>query len=269
MINKKFAFIGVGNMAGAILKGMETLSIPYYNVCLFDTDESKYEKFSKEYRKAASAHDAADFADIIILAVKPQTFLIPLKDIRDSRIELDGKILVSIVTGKTMQSICEAIGKRDLGVIRTMPNTPMLIGRGVIALTRNEHVSDESYEDVKRLFGALGTAFELEEDRMNDIIAYTASSPAYVFYFIKSMIDNAEKHGFDRGFIKYLICDAVIGSAELLRNSELSEEELIKMVCSPGGTTLAAMNELYEGKMAETLDRAMDACTNRAYELSE
>ena len=145
----------------------------------------------------------------------------------------------------------------------------MLIGRGVIALTRNEHVSDETYDDVKCLFGALGSAFELEEDRMNDIVAYTASSPAYVFYFIKSMIDNAEKHGFDRGFIKDIICDAVIGSAELLRNSELSVEELIKMVCSPGGTTLAAMNELYEGKMAETLDRAMDACTNRAYELSE
>ncbi|NLB15408.1 MAG: pyrroline-5-carboxylate reductase [Clostridiales bacterium] len=269
MINKKFAFIGVGNMAGAIIKGMETLSIPYENVCLFDTDEKKHQRFPNTYRKADSVQDAAAFADIIILAVKPQVLSIPLEDIKNSGIKLDGKLIVSIVTGKTMQSICEAIGKRDLGVVRTMPNTPMLIGRGVIALTRNEYVSDESYDDVKRLFGALGSAFELEEERMNDIIAYTSSSPAYVFHFIKSMIDNAEKHGFDRSYIKNIICDAVIGSVELLKNSELSEDELIRMVCSPGGTTLAAMNELYEGKFAETLDRAMDACTKRAYELSE
>ncbi|NLZ37679.1 MAG: pyrroline-5-carboxylate reductase [Clostridiales bacterium] len=269
MINKKFAFIGVGNMAGAIIKGMETLSIPYENVCLFDTDKSKYERFAKEYRKASNAHEAADFADIIILAVKPQTFSIPLEDIKENGVVLDGKVLVSVVTGKTMQSICVAIGKNDLGVIRTMPNTPMLIGRGVIALTRNEYVGDEAYEGIKRIFGALGNAFELEEGRMNDIIAYTASSPAYVFYFIKAMVDNAEKHGFDRKIIKEIICDAVTGSAELLKNSELSEEELIKMVCSPGGTTLAAMNELYDGRFAEILDRAMDACTKRAYELSE
>ena len=89
---------------------METLSIPYYNVCLFDTDKSKYEKFSKEYRKAASAM-MLRISPILLYWRLSRRHLIPLKDIRDSRIELDGKILVSIVTGKTMQSICEAIGK--------------------------------------------------------------------------------------------------------------------------------------------------------------
>lgn len=265
----KYSFIGAGNMAGAIIGGMEKAGIRPSDVCLFDTDPSKYGRFDPSYNKASSAAEAAAFADRIVLAVKPQQFIVPLSDIRESGISLDGKTVISIVTGKSMADIQSALGCPRLGVIRTMPNTPLLIGKGVTALTRNGYVGDDVYGEVKELFSSLGSVVETEESRLNDIIADTSSSPAYVFYFIKSMAENAEKHGFDKDVMTKVICDAVIGSAELLKQSDKTADELIRMVCSPGGTTLAAMKVLEEAGTAEVIDRAMDACTSRAWELAK
>ena len=265
----KYSFIGVGNMAGAIIGGMERAGVKPEDVCFFDTDPSKYDRFSPGYAKAASPSEAAAFADRIVLAVKPQQFLTPLTEIRESGVSLEGKTVISIVTGKSMSDIASALGCPSLGVIRTMPNTPMLIGKGVTALTRNGYVPDDVYEGVKELFASLGSVLETEESRLNDIIADTSSSPAYVFYIIKSMAENAEKHGFDKAEMTKIICDAVIGSAELLKASDKTAEELIRMVCSPGGTTLAAMKVFEEAGTAGIIDRAMDACTARAWELAK
>ena len=256
-------------MAGAIIGGMEKSGIKPEDVCFYDPDASKYERFSPDYRKAGFPSEAATFGDMIFLAVKPQQFSVPLSQIRESGVPLEGKTFISIVTGKTMAAIAETVGCPTLGVIRTMPNTPMLIGKGVTAVTRNAYVSDDVYEGVKKLFASLGTVYETEESRLNDIIADTSSSPAYVFYIIKSMAENAGKHGFDKAEMTKIICDAVIGSAELLKSSDKSADELIRMVCSPGGTTLAAMKVFEESDTAGIIDRAMDACTRRAYELAE
>ena len=265
----KYSFIGVGNMAGAIIGGMEKAGTDPGSVCFYDPDVSKYGRFSPDYVKAASPAEAADFADRIFLAVKPQQFSVPLGAIRESGVSLKGKTVISIVTGKSMAAICDELGCPDLGVIRTMPNTPLLIGKGVTALTRNAYVADDVYGDVRSLFASLGTVLETEENRLNDIIADTSSSPAYVFYIIRSMAENAEKHGFDRADMEKIICDAVIGSAELLKSSGKTADELIRMVCSPGGTTLAAMKVFEDSDTAGIIDKAMDACTKRAYELAE
>ena len=232
----------------------------------YDKNTSQYGRFP-DCLTAKSASEAFESARLVFLCVKPQGFGEPLSEIRNSGTGTEGKTLVSIVTGISIAKLCGTLGA-EIPVVRVMPNTPMLIGEGVSALARNALVGDDGFTEILGLFGLLGRAVEMDESKMVDIIAETGSSPAYVYLFIKAMTDAAVKYGFDADEIKGLICDAVIGSAKLCKVSDKSPDELIKMVCSPGGTTLAAMDVFYKNNFEKIVADAMDACTKRAYELS-
>ncbi len=261
---KKIAFLGVGNMAGAILGSLHGI-VDDCNIFLYDRFPAAAERFSdRAYTVAESAPAAVAAADIVFFAVKPQN----LPELFDELKHADvcrGKILVSIAAGVSIAKFESALGA--LPVIRSMPNTPMLIGQGVIALCRNTLVDDETFAFVRRLFDAAGTTLVLDEADMNKIISVTGSSPAYVFLFIKSIYESGLAQGLaDEGLLT-AACNAVIGSACLLRDSGKSPDELIAMVCSKKGTTEQAMLKLEEYKFAEGIHEAMLACTKRAEEL--
>lgn len=264
---KKFAFLGVGNMAGAIIRGMDGAGIPRGAVRLFDRDVSKYEPYDGGYVKTSSACEAVSDADYVFLAVKPQGFSVPLAELRDGGASLDGKVVVSIVAGVPIERICAALG-RETACVRTMPNTPLLVGRGVTALTRNALVSDSDFENIKAVFRASGSVTELPEDKLNAVISATSSAPAYVYLFIKAITDSAAAQGLNGADMLPLVCDMVDGSAEMLRSTGKTPAELIRMVTSPGGTTERAMKVLNESDFTGIIDRAMRACTERAEELS-
>ncbi len=266
MKNKKsYAFLGVGNMASAIIKTISNTTI-YLNDC----DKSKYSTFSGEnYIWTENASEAALAADYIILSVKPQNFPVLLTDLKNNFKKTDSKkTFVSIAAGIPIDYIKSYLGE-EIPVIRVMPNTPLMIGRGVSALSRCVNVSDEAFGDIMELFSASGRAFELPEDKMNAVISLNGSSPAYVYLFISAMAQAAEKLGIKRYDILDIVCDIVSGSAEMMRNSGMKPDELIKIVASKGGTTEQAMKILYERDLSGIIFEAMEACTERADELSE
>ncbi len=260
---KRYSFIGAGNMAYAIIGGMSADK----DITVYDKLVSQYEKFNGRVKTAPSAPAAVEKADYIVLAVKPQNFKEITAEIRESGVALDGKTFVSIAAGVSCESICRGLG-REVAVIRTMPNTPALIGKGVTAVSRNRLVSDEAYNEIFEMFSSIGEAFELPEDKMNSVIAVTSSAPAYIYYIIDCICREAASQGLSSPEMLKMICAMVKGSAEMLERSDKTPAELVKMVTSPKGTTECAMQVFYNGGLDKMISEAMKACTKRAEELS-
>lgn len=265
----KYAFLGVGNMAGAIIGGMTSSSAACSDILLYDCDSGKYAAYTgKGFTCCGSAPQAVEAADYIFLSVKPQNFPELLDEIKKSGIDLAGKTFVSIAAGISTGYIRSALGY-PAAVIRTMPNTPLLIGHGVTAICRGDGVTDEAFECIKNVFASSSSVYILDESEMNRVIAATSSSPAYVYLFIKSIYEAAQKQGLDYEGMRESICDMVIGSAELVRQSPKSFDELIAMVTSKGGTTQKAMDVFAAHDFTSMMSEAMQACTDRADELGK
>lgn len=272
-MSKKIAFIGVGNMAGAIIQGITRENNPLFvadtDICLFDVDKKKYERYAKrKFSFADSADEAIAFADYTVLAVKPQNYRELLTSVGQKIKDFSGKVFVSLAAGVSTDSICAILGS-VAAIVRTMPNTPLLAGSGVTALCRNRFVSDSDFSAIRSIFDSMGMTMELEEKDMNKVISVTSSSPAYVFSFIKALCDGAAAQGLDYAELKESACRAVIGSATLLMNSDKTPEELIAMVTSKGGTTEQAMLTLEKYRFEEGIIEAMQKCTDRADTLGE
>lgn len=266
----KFAFIGVGNMASAIIGGLTdqhaTNRVAPADITLFDKNAAQYTRFSSTFPIAQSAAEAVRDADIVILAVKPQNYAEVLSEL--DIVESQGKIFVSIAAGISTGFVESYLGA-ETAVVRTMPNTPLLVGKGVTALCRNKNVSDAQFDMVEQIFAARGTTLRLEEDDMNRIIAATSSAPAYIFLMIKAICDSAAAQGIQYKNLRDAVCNMVIGSAELALHSEKSLDDLIRMVTSPNGTTERALNVFYDAGFEKTVADAMEACTRRADELAQ
>jgi len=272
-MNKKIAFVGVGNMAGAIILGITSENNPDAvadnNICIFDVDRSKYEKYSERgFVQAGSPEEAIAFADYIVLAVKPQNYRELCSAVGAKINDFSGKVFISLAAGISTDAVCSVLGS-DAAVVRTMPNTPLLVGSGVTALCRNGLVSDEDFARIRSVFDSMGMTMILDEKDMNKVISVTGSSPAYVFSFIKAICDGAVAQGLNYDELKESACRAVIGSATLLMNSDKTPEELISMVTSKGGSTEQAMLVLEKYRFEEGIVEAMEKCTERAETLGE
>lgn len=250
-------------MAFAIISGMKNADITVY-----DKLTSQYDKFSPDIKRADSVYSAVKDADYIVLAVKPQNFTELLSELKQCGLDLSAKTFISIAAGVSCESVCRNLGK-EIAFIRTMPNTPLMIGKGVTALSKNELVSDSAFEEIKAMFSALGKTIVLPECKMNAIIAATSSAPAYVYHFISAICKEAKAEGIDSPELLSAICAMVSGSAEMLMSTGKTPDELIKMVTSPNGTTERAMNVLYSKGFEDIISQAMQACTDRAEELSK
>ena len=272
-MGKKIAFIGVGNMAGAIILGITRRDnadfVPDGDVAVYDVDKTKYEKYGgRGFLFASCAEEAIAFADYTVLAVKPQNYRELLSGIGEKIKDFTGKVFISLAAGVSTGSICSILGS-DAAIVRTMPNTPLLVGSGVTALCRNRFVSDEDFSAVRSIFDSMGMTMELPEKDMNKVISVTSSSPAYVFSFIKALCDGAASQGLDYPELKESACRAVIGSATLLMNSDKTPDELIAMVTSKKGTTEQAMLTLEKYRFEEGIIEAMQKCTDRANTLGD
>ena len=258
-MKKKVSFIGAGNMASAIIDGMQG------EICVFDKNKAQYDKFKgRGITLADSIEQAVSIGDLIFLCVKPQNFDEVAPYI--AACDLSGKTVVSILAGVTISRIEAALGV--VPVVRAIPNTPMMIGKGVTGICRSERVDDRSFSEVCRAFASSGEVVALKEDQMNAMTAATSSAPAYVYLFIKSIVDSAAGMGLDDRRMTEYICKMVIGSAELLARSGKTADELISMVTSPKGTTAEAMKVFDERDFSGIVDEAMKACEKRAGELA-
>lgn len=262
----KIGFIGAGNMATAIISGLlRNKVIPAADINVFDISPKQLEAMRERgVTVGSSASETVTASDIIVLAVKPQNYEEVLCSIRPAVSEQ--KVFVSIAAGISISYVRRMLGC-DCPMVRVMPNTPLLLGKGATALCPSDNISDDAFNTVKNMFVLNGTVEILPEAHMNEVIAVNGSSPAYIYLFAKAMVDYAKDCGIDEQAALKLVAASLEGSAAMLTQSGDDPDTLIKKVSSPGGTTIAALNTLNEYKFYEGIKAAMDSCTKRAEEL--
>ena len=266
MIN--VGFIGAGNMGYAIMKGITGSTMSK------DIDVFAYDKFapSLERVKKIGVDSCSNSADIVVkckyvfLAIKPQQLDEVLDEISASVNE--NTVIVSICAGISDDYIASKTIDQAK-VVLVMPNTPLLLGEGATALSKSDSVSEEEFDLVCKIFGSCGEYAVIPKDKMKEIIAINGSSPAFIYLFAKAFIDYAKSENISEEVAKTLFAKTLIGSAKMITDSGNSIDELITMVSSKGGTTIAGLEKLRSGKLEDAVNNACKACTKRAYELSK
>lgn len=267
-MNARLGFIGAGNMAGAIIEGVTgaKLMAPE-EIGVFDIDGEKLKSYEgRGFKTFCGIKELVAACDAVLIAVKPQSFLEVLPQIKAGM--SPEKLLISIAAGITSEAIKSGLGF-DCKLILAMPNTPLMLGCGATALSVQPPADDSDYKFAESIFASAGIAVKIPADKMKEIIPVNGSSPAFFYYLVKLIADEAEKAGIPAEAAYPLVCQTMLGSARMLLESGKTPQQLIDMVCSPGGTTLAGMKALDDNGFGRAVEAASKACVNRAYELSE
>ena len=263
----RIGFIGLGNMATAIIGGLLAQGIvePGDIVGSAKTAATR-ERRAAELGIAVTADnvEVARQADVLVLAVKPVFFPEVVAEVRGA--VDDGTLVVSIAAGLTLEGIEGLFGK-PVRLIRCMPNTPALVGEGCTAVCPGPRATAEDEALVLRLMGACGTASVIPERLMDAASAVAGSSPAFVFMFIEALADGAVAAGMPRAQAVEFAAQAVAGSARLLLETGRHPGELKDMVCSPGGTTIEGVAALEAGAFRAAVMEAVAACVEKAQRL--
>ncbi|MFD1622223.1 pyrroline-5-carboxylate reductase [Thalassotalea marina] len=267
----KIAFIGAGNMNSAIITGLVSNGFTPSDVMVSNPSPEKREKLADNYNvlHTASNIEAANFADTIVLGVKPYLIADVLKEISD-QVDVENKCFISVAAGCSMATMEKALGK-TCALIRTMPNTPSQIGLGVTGLYASDKVTDEQKAQADALMSSVGITKWLDkESDIDNIIAVSGSAPAYFFLFMEAMEHKAQSLGFTAEESRKLVQQTALGAAEMVvKNADLSIAQLRENVTSKGGTTAAALNTFVEGGIDTLVDNAMDAALHRAKEMAQ
>lgn len=263
----KIGFIGLGNMARAIIGGMlEKGIVSAEDVSGSAKTRETLEAVQREYgigTKASNISVAAE-SQVLVLAVKPQFLQGVIAEVRD--VVQPDTLIVSIAAGKTLAWLEEAFGRR-VKLVRCMPNTPALVGAGCTGVCVNGAVSEEETRYSLRLMESFGKASLVEERLMDAVGAVSGSSPAYVFLFMEAMADAAVAAGMPRAQAYEFAAQAVYGSAKLMLETGKHPGELKDMVCSPGGTTIEGVRILEEGGFRGTVMDALLATVEKSRRL--
>ena len=263
-MNKKIGFIGCGNMGKAMLGALvKSNNIDNNNIIVSTKSEASAENISKEFlvKSTNDNREVAINSEIIFLAVKPYFYEEVINEIKD--IITDDKIIVSIAAGVTINNIEHWFG-REIKIVRTMPNTPALVGEGMSAICPNSNVEELEVEEVCKLYNLFGKYELLEEKDFHGFIALCGSSPAYVFMFIEAMADAGVKLGLPRAKAYKMAEQSILGSAKLALETEKHPGILKDEVCSPGGTTIEAVIDLERNGFRNTVISAIEKCAEKS-----
>jgi pyrroline-5-carboxylate reductase len=260
------AFIGGGQMAEAIIGGLVVGQVCRPDA-LYAADPlaARCDRLKSQFgiRVSSDNREAVASADVVILAVKPQSLPDVLKEIGA---DLKGKVVISIVAGVTICAIAEqASGAKR--TIRAMPNMPALIREGMTALAFSSGVSEEDKLLAHTVFEAVGRVLPVEERLMDAVTGLSGSGPAYVFQAIEALADGGVKMGLPRQTAELLAAQTVLGAARMVLESGEHPAKLKDRVASPGGTTIAGLHQLERGGFRATLMGAVEAATKRSQEL--
>ena len=266
--NIKLGFIGLGNIASAIIGGiLKKELVSAQDICGSDKSRAGCEKATEQFGITACADNkkVAAEADILFFAVKPIFLPEVMEEIKD--VLREDTLIVSIVAGKSIAFMEEGLGGKARKIVRCMPNTPALVGEGCTGVCANENVSALEMEKVLALLGSFGVAQEVPERLMDAVVGVSGSSPAYVFMFIEAMADAAVAAGMPRSQAYTFAAQAVLGSAKMVLETGKHPGELKDMVCSPGGTTIEAVKVLENKGFRAAVMEAMDACVEKSKNL--
>jgi len=270
--NKKIGFIGGGNMAEAIIKGMLSSStISGSNIFVSEPNKSRQKFLISEYKIKVMKDnlDLVKKTDVLIVAVKPQIIRQVLKDVTEHINEK--KLVISVAAGVPISQIEKALSngkKKKLSIVRTMPNTPSVVQEGVTAITAGKGVGKSDLKISHEIFQSVGRTVEVPEDQIDAVTGLSGSGPAYIFMIIEALSDAGVKMGLSRNVANELTIQTVLGSALLVRETGTSPGELKNRVTSPGGTTIAGLHALEKGSLRATLMNAVEKATLRSKELA-
>lgn len=266
-LGKKIAFLGSGNMAEALVKGLLAAGTAAEDeiICAEPRAERR-EDLRKRYGVEVTADNvsAAERAGIVVLSVKPQTMDVLLDEIATA---IDHqKLVISIAAGVPIATIAGKLGA-GVRIVRTMPNTPALVGAGATALARGAHATDQDLAQALSLFEAVGTAVVVDEPLLDAVTGLSGSGPAFVFLVIEALADGGVKVGLARQAAMALAAQTVMGAAKLVIETGEHPGRLKDMVTSPGGTAIAGVHALETGGLRSALIAAVETATRRSKEL--
>jgi pyrroline-5-carboxylate reductase len=264
---KTVGFVGAGNMAEALIKGLiEANLVPVAAVHASDVRAERLQQLERQYgvQTVSSNVELVRRADVVILAVKPQIMATVLGEVRPAltRRTLTISIAAGVSTGRLREHL-----DGEARLIRVMPNTPALVLAGVTAIAKARGLEPGDLETAEEIFSAVGKVVVLEEDLMDAVTGLSGSGPAYVAVVIESLADGGVKMGLDRITAMTLATQTVLGSARLLAETGLHPGALKDMVSSPGGTSIAGIAALEEGGIRTTFITAVERATQRSREL--
>lgn len=266
----KIAFIGAGNMNGAIIGGLINNGVDPKSIIVTNPSPEKREALSAKYKilNTADNLEAVNFADIIILGVKPHFIVEVCEHIADN-VNIENKCFVSVAAGCLLKNIQTALND-NTAIIRTMPNTPSQVGLGMTGIYANEFVTIEQKSSVEKIITCTGEYIWLaDEAGIDKVTCVSGSGPAYFFLFMESMEKQAKALGFTDAESRLLVQQTALGAATMVAgNPELEISKLRTNVTSKGGTTQAALQNFTDGKLPELVEASMNAALNRAKELA-
>lgn len=263
----KIGFIGLGNMATAMIGGIVRKGIvgPEEILGSSRTKESLQKAVDAFGIKGMESNKkVAEEADVLVLSVKPQMYEAVIGEIREA-VKKDA-VIISIAPGKTLSWLSGLLGfSGEKGkIVRCMPNTPALVGEGCTGVCFDCGISEDEKERVMSILNSFGKAIEISEYLMDAVVGVSGSSPAYVFLFIEAMADAAVADGMPRKQAYEFAAQAVYGSAKMVLETGMHPAELKDMVCSPGGTTIEAVRVLEEKGMRSAVIEAQRACVAKS-----
>jgi len=263
----KLALVGAGQMGGALLKGfIESEKLSAQNILVCEPNEKRANQLRQEFglRVARDSKSAIKECNVVLLAIKPQIVDSVLDEIKGA---LDKeKTLISIAAGISTDHILKKVNK-NIPIVRVMPNTPALIGKGISVISQGKYATESSMKIADELLSTVGEVILLDEKYQNQSTAINGSGPAYVFLFAEALIDAGVKSGLPRNISTKLVIETIIGSALLLKETKKHPAVLKDMVTSPGGTTIAALEAFEGGGLRGITFKAVDEAVKRAEEL--
>lgn len=264
----KIGFIGLGNMASAIVGGiLKKELVTAQDIIGSDKSKVSCEKAAGQFgiRACTDNQEVAAQADVLFFAVKPIFLTEVMEEIKE--VLREETLIISIVAGKSIAFMEEGLGGKNRKIIRCMPNTPALVNEGCTGVCANANVTEEELKQGLSLLGSFGIAQEVPERLMDAVVGVSGSAPAYVFMFIEAMADAAVAAGMPRNQAYTFAAQTVLGSAKMVLETGKHPGELKDMVCSPGGTTIEAVKVLERKGMRAAVMDAMDACIEKSKNL--
>lgn len=255
-------FIGTGNMGYAMLKGAIS-SISPENVGVTDRSFDKAESIAQEtgVRHFESNADCVKNCKYVVFSIKPQVYENVVDEIR--KYVDDSKIIIYLAPNVSIEMLNGMFGK-NVRVVRLMPNTPALVGEGMTGYCYDDALFNEEEKTfLADLFNSFGKAVKVSEKIMSAVVCASGSSPAYVFMFIEALADSVVKYGMSRDDAYTFVAQTVLGSAKMVLESGEHPGVLKDRVCSPGGTTIRAVEKLEECGLRNALFKATEACYNK------
>ncbi len=265
---QKIGFIGGGNMAEALIKGLLAGAVPAEKIMASEPSEARRDHLLEAFgiQLAENNRELVESCDIVVLSIKPQIVTEVLDELSD--IPMDNKLMISILAGVTTAAI-EKFFPGAPRVVRVMPNTPALVGEGASAICRGHNATQDDLLLVKKLLESVGIVQIIDERQMDAATGLSGSGPAYIYTVIEALADGGVREGLRRDIAHALAVQTVVGASLMVRETGEHPAILRDQVCSPGGTAIAGISTLEKNGLRTTLMEAVTASASRSRELGD